>query len=87
MQHHPTTVCRMPHLSHKQNKNTDQIISRRDYHPLANQRKNKQANKNAAQISFYMKLTQTTGPNLGGQTKRKKEFNLLQGKNSTFLEA
>ena len=34
-----------------------------------------------------MKLTQTTGPTLGGQTKRKKEFNLLQGKNSTFLEA
>ena len=34
-----------------------------------------------------MKLTQTTGPTLGGQTKRKKEFNLPQGKNSTFLEA
>ena len=34
-----------------------------------------------------MKLTQTTGPTLGGQTKRKKEFNLIQGKNSTFLEA
>ena len=30
---------------------------------------------------------QTTGPTLGGQTKSKKEFNLLQGKNSTFLEA
>jgi len=47
---------------------------------------NKQT-KNSAQISPYMKLTQTTGPTLGGQTKRKKEFNLLQGKNSTFLEA
>ena len=35
-----------------------------------------------------MKLTQTTGPTLGGQKqKRKKEFNLLQGNNSTFLEA
>ena len=34
-----------------------------------------------------MELTQTTGPTLGGQTKSKKEFNLLQGKNSTFLEA
>ena len=34
-----------------------------------------------------MKLTQTTGPTLGGQTKRKKEFNLPQGNNSTFLEA
>jgi len=35
-----------------------------------------------------MQLTQTTGPTLGGaETKRKKEFNLLQGKNSTSLEA
>ena len=34
-----------------------------------------------------MKLTQTTGPTLGGQKpKGKKEFKLLQGKNSTFLE-
>ena len=28
---------------------------------------NKQTNKNSAQISPYMKLTQTTGPTLGGQ--------------------
>ena len=28
---------------------------------------NKQINKNSAQISTYRKLTQTTGPNLGGQ--------------------
>ena len=28
---------------------------------------NKQINKNSAQISPYTKLTQTTGPNLGGQ--------------------
>ena len=34
---------------------------------LAHQRKNKQINKNSAQISTYRKLTQTTGPNLGGQ--------------------
>ena len=35
--------------------------------------------KNSAQISPYMKLTQTTGPTLGGptlETERKKEFNL-----------
>ena len=34
---------------------------------LAHQRKNKQANKNSAQISPYRKLTQTTEPTLGGQ--------------------
>ena len=49
---------------------------------LAHQRKNKQTNKNSALISLYTKLTQITGT-----TKRKKESNLLQGKNSTFLEA
>ena len=38
------------------------------------QRKNKQAkaNKNSAQISSFKKLTQTTGPTLGGQ-KQKEE--------------
>ena len=33
--HHPTinsTLCRTPHLNHKENKNTKQIISRQDYH-------------------------------------------------------
>ena len=48
-QHHPTTsstLCRTPHLNTKQNKNTNSIISRQDYHlSLAHQRKNKQTNK------------------------------------------
>ena len=44
---------------------------------LAHQRKNKQTNKNSAQISPYTKLTQMMGPTLGGQkTKGRKEFNL-----------
>jgi len=34
-------------------------------------RKNKEANKNSAQISPYTKLTQTTEPNLGEQRKPK----------------
>ena len=39
-------------------------------------------------MSPYMKLTKIDGPTLGEQKpKRKKEFNPLQGKNSTFLEA
>jgi len=42
----------------------------------------KQTNKNSAQFSPYRKLTQRRA-----ETKRKKEFNLLQGKKSTFLEA
>ena len=80
----------MSHLNNKQNKNTNQIISRQEYHltqpcPL----EEKHTNKNSAQISPYIKLityhwinhrrAETIGV--------KKVFNLLQGKNSTFLEA
>ena len=81
--HHPTTsstLWRMPHLN-KQNKITSPVISRQDYTSLslARQRRNKQANKNSAQTSPYTKLTQTTGPTLGGKK--------LKGRtNSTFFK-
>ena len=42
---------------------------------------NKQTNKNSAQISPYTKLTQTTGPTLGGQKpKGRKNSTLKPGK-------
>ena len=41
--------------------------------------KNKQANKNSAQTSPYRKLTQTTGPTLGGKKPKGR-------KNSTFFK-
>ena len=48
---------------------------------LDHQRKNKQTNKNSAQISPYRKLTQTTGPTLGGQKpKGRKNSTLKPGK-------
>ena len=80
-QQHPTTsstLCRIPHLNNKQNKNTNPIISRQDYYIIQPcQSEEKQTNKNSAQISPYTKLTQATGPTLGGKKKkRKKEFNL-----------
>ena len=72
----------MPHLNNKQNKNIKPIISRQDYHltqPCPSEEK--QTNKNSAQISPYKKLTQTTGPTLGGQkTKRRKNSALRLGK-------
>ena len=40
---------------------------------------NKETNKNSAQISPYKKLTQTTGPTLGGQKPKGR-------KNSTFFK-
>ena len=83
-QHHPTTsstLCRMPHLNNKQNKNTNPAISRHVYHlnqpcPSEEKQTNKQASKNSAQISPYKKLTQTTGPTLEGRNQREKEFKL-----------
>ena len=83
--HLPTTnstLCRSPHLNNKQNKNTNPIISRQNYHltqPCPSEEK--QTNKNSAQISPYTKLIQTTGPTLGGQkAKRRKNSTLNPGK-------
>ena len=81
----------MPNLNNKQNKNTNPIISRQDYHltqrcPSEEKETNKQTNKNSTQISPYRKLTQITGPTIGGQkpegrknsTSSRKEFNFLE---------
>ena len=44
-------------------------------------KKNQKQKQNSAQISPYMKLTQTTGPNLGGQKpKGRKNSTLKPGK-------
>ena len=78
----------MPHMNNKQNKNTNPIISRQDYHltqPCPSEEK--QTNKSSAQIPQYTEAHINPWTNLrGAKTKRKKEFNLLQGKNSTFLK-
>ena len=84
-QHHPTTssiLYRTPHLNKKQNKNTNPIISREDYHltqPCPSEEKtNKTTNKSSAQITLYTKLIQTTGPILGWQKPKER-------RNSTFF--
>ena len=76
----------MPHLNNEQNKHANPIISRQDFHltqpcPLEEKQTNNHTNKNSAQISPYMKITQTTGQSLGGQkSKRRKNSNLIPGK-------
>ena len=47
--------------------------------PIRGKTKNEQTNKKSAQISPYMKLTQTTGSTLGGQKPKGR-------KNSTFFK-
>ena len=80
----------MPHLNNKQNKNTNQIISRQDYHltqscPSEEKQTNKQ--KLSTNLTLYEAYTNHWTNLRRAETKRKEEFNLLQGKNSTFLEA
>jgi len=76
----------MPHLNNKQNKSTNPVTSRQDYHltqpcPSEEKQTNKQTNKNSAHISPYTKLTQTTGPALGGKkAKGRKNSTLKPGK-------
>ena len=82
-QHHPatnSTLCKMPHLNNKGNKNTNSIISRQDYNltePCPSEKK--QTDKNSAQIIPYANLTQTTVPTLGWQKPKGR-------KNSTFFK-
>ena len=52
---------------------------------LAHQRKNKQ--KLSTNLTLYEAYTNHWTNLRRVETKRKKEFNLLKGKNSTFLEA
>ena len=84
-----SNLCRMPHLNNKQNKNTNLIISRQDYY-LTQPRSSdeKQINKKlSTNLTLYEAYTNHWTKLRSAETKRKKEFNLLQGKNSTSLEA
>ena len=80
--HHSTTsntLYRTPHLN-KQNKNTNPIISRQDYHltqPCPSEEKQTN-NKNSAQISPYTKLAQTTIPTLRGKKQKGRKNSALK---------
>ena len=80
----------MPHLNNKQSKNTRPIISRQEYHltqPCPSEEKQTNRQNLSTNLTLYEAHT-NHGTNLRkAETKRKKAFNLLQGKNSTFLEA
>ena len=80
----------MPHLHNKQNKSSNPIISRHDYHltqPCPSEEKQTNKQKLSTNLTLYEAHTNHRTNLRRAETKRKKEFNLLQGKNSTFLEA
>ena len=79
-QHYPitsSTLCRMPHLNNKQNKNTNPVISRQDYH-LTQACPSDEKQTKPAQISPYKKLTQTTGQTLGGHKPKGRKNSTLK---------
>ena len=80
----------MLHPNDKQDKKTNPIISRQDYHltqscPSEEKQTNKQ--KLSTNLTLYEAYTNHWTNLRRVETKRKKEFNLLKRKNSTFLEA
>ena len=76
----------MPHLNNKQNKIEAQSSADRctTALSLAHKRKNKQ--KLSTNLTLYKGHTKDWTNLRRAETKRKKEFNFLQGKNSTFLK-
>ena len=80
-QHHPTsssTLCRMLHLNKKQNKNTNQIISRQEYHltqPCPSEEKQTSKQKLSTNLTLCEAYTNHWTKLSGAETKRKKEFN------------
>ena len=69
----------MPHLNNKQNKNTNQIISRQDYHltqPCPSEEKHKKTQKLSTNLILYEAYSNHWTKLRKAETKRKKEFNL-----------
>ena len=80
----------MPHLNNKQNENANPIMSRQDYHltqPCPSEEKQANKYKLSINLTLHKAYTNHWSNIRRAETKRKKEFNLLQGKNLAFLEA
>ena len=79
-QHHPTTsstLCRMVHLNKKENKNTNPIISRQDYHltqPYPSEEKQRNKRKLSTSLTLYEAYTNHWTDLRRVENKRQKEF-------------
>ena len=80
--HHRTTsitLCRRPHLNNKQNKNTNPIISKQDYHltqPCPSEEKHTNKQTLSTNLTLFKAYTNQWINRRRAETKRKKEFNL-----------
>ena len=71
----------MPHLNNKQNKNANLIIRRQDYHltqPFLSQEEETNKQKLSTNLTQYKAYTNHWTNFRRAETKRKKEFSLLQ---------
>ena len=69
----------MPHLNNKQNKNTNPIISRQDYHltqPCPSEEKQTNKQKLSTYLTLYKAYTNPWTNLRRAEAKRKKDFNL-----------
>ena len=76
-----STLCRTPHLNNKQNKNTNPIINRQDYHltqpcPSEEKQTNRYQKKLSTNFTLYEVFTNHWTNLRQAETKRKKEVNL-----------
>ena len=90
--HHPTTnstLCKTTHLNNKQNKNSDPSHQQTGLpsHSALPVRGKTSKQKLSTNVTLYEAHTYHRTNLKRAKNERKKEFNLLQGKNSTFLEA
>ena len=80
--HHQTTsstLCRMPHLNNKQNKNTNPIIIREDYRltqPCPSEGKQRNKQKLRTNLTLHEAYTNHWTNLRRAETKRKKEFSV-----------
>ena len=74
-----STLCRTPHLNNKQKyKPYHQQTGLPPHSALTIRGKTNKETKISAQISPYTKLTQTTGPTLGGQKPKGRKNSILK---------
>ena len=73
--------------NNKHNKSTNPVISRQDYHLTQPCPSEENKTKLSTNLSLYEAYTNHWTNFRRAETKRNKELSLLQGNNSTFLEA
>ena len=88
--HHPTTsstLCRTCQLNNKQNKNTNPVVRRQDYHltqPCPSEEKQRNKQKLSTNLTLCEAYTNNWTNFRRAETKGKKEFSLEAGEKESL---